>query len=106
MSAPLKANPTLADFQAYAARKIRERGFDQESVQDKFILLVEEVGELAKALRPMHGVKVASDSVTGEIEHEIADVFWLLLALSNGLDIDLEQAVRAKDAKNEARSWS
>lgn len=106
MSAPLQDSPTLADFQAYAARKIKERGFDDETVQDKFILLVEEVGELAKALRPMHGVKVADDSVVGEMEHELADVFWLLLAISNGLGVDLEQAVRAKEAKNEARNWS
>ena len=106
MSLQLKANPTLADLQLYAAQKVQERGFDNESVQDKFMLLVEEVGELAKALRPMHGVKVATDSDVGEIEHELADVLWLVLALGNGLDIDLEKALRSKEAKNEARNWA
>lgn len=101
----LKNNPTLSEVQAYVAERTKERGFDNETTQDSFMLLVEEIGELAKALRPMHGIKSATDSTLGEVEHEIADVFWLLMCVCNGLDIDVETAVRSKEEKNLKRTW-
>jgi NTP pyrophosphatase (non-canonical NTP hydrolase) len=101
-----KVDATLADWQAYVQRKITERGFADETTQQKFLLLVEEVGELAKALRPLEGVKTSADSAKHEVEHEIADVFWLLCCIANGLDIDLDYAIRSKDEKNEQRVWS
>lgn len=104
-SGQLKANPTLTEVQSFIAQRTKERGFDKETTQDSFMLLVEEVGELAKALRPMHGIKSATDSSLGEVEHEIADVFWLLMCVCNGLGIDLETAVRSKEDMNLKRTW-
>ncbi len=101
----LKDKPTLSEIQAFIAQRTKERGFDKETTQDSFMLLVEEVGELAKALRPMHGIKTATDSARGEIEHEAADVFWLLVCVCNGLGIDLEMAMRSKEEKNLKRTW-
>lgn len=96
---------TLAEWQAYIQQKIEERGFADETLQDKFILLTEEVGELAKAIRPITGVKTASDSDTLEIEHELADVFWLTAVIANQFDIDLASAIRSKEEKNNKRTW-
>lgn len=99
---------TLSEWQEYIARKIEERGFAEETLQDNFMLLVEEVGELAKSLRPLHGVKVATDSTKKgrqEIEHEAADVFWLLVCVCNKLGIDLDAAIRSKEEKNDKRTW-
>ncbi|MDB5177993.1 MAG: putative pyrophosphatase [Candidatus Saccharibacteria bacterium] len=101
----LKDNPTLSEIQAYIAGRTKERGFDKETTQDSFMLLVEEVGELAKALRPLHGIKTAVDSTQSEVEHEAADVFWLLVCICNGLNIDLETALRSKETKNLTRTW-
>lgn len=94
---------TLKQLQAYIKAKIAERGFDQETTQQKFALLVEEVGELAKALRKQNGIKIADDSATFEIKEEAADVFWSLIAVCNTLDIDLFEAVRLKEEKNATR---
>lgn len=105
MVAGPRADATLAEWQAYVQQKITERGFGDETTQQKFMLLVEEVGELAKALRPLEGIKTSDDSAKLELEHEIADVFWLLCCIANGLDVDLDSAVRSKDAKNEKRVW-
>lgn len=105
MSVVLKKDASLAEWQVYIQKKIEERGFADETTQQKFVLLVEEVGELAKALRPLEGIKTSSDSDTLEVKHEIADVFWLLCCIANGLDIDLEEAIRSKDTKNEQRTW-
>jgi NTP pyrophosphatase (non-canonical NTP hydrolase) len=105
MMAGPKSDATLADWQEYVQRKITERGFADETTQQKFVLLVEEVGELAKALRPLEGIKTSDDSDKLDVAHEAADVFWLLCCICNGLDIDLDAALRSKDAKNEKRVW-
>jgi NTP pyrophosphatase (non-canonical NTP hydrolase) len=68
-------------------------------------MLTEEVGELAKALRKQAGVKVASDSKLTDVKEEAVDVFWMLICICNLLGIDLELALRAKEAKNKTRSW-
>ena len=102
----LAAKPTLADLQQFVAAVVKHRGFDDETLQDSFIMLTEEVGELAKAIRKLHGVKMASDSAIGKIEHEVADVFWMLACVCNDLGIDLEKAIRDKDNHNQSRSWS
>lgn len=102
----LKAAATqLKALQAYVQETSSERGFDNESIQDRFMLLVEEVGELAKSMRPLHGVKVADDSLTSEITHEIADVLLLTFSLANSLGIDLATAVIEKEEKNRQRNW-
>ena len=71
-----KAGASLAEWQTYVQQKIEERGFADETTQQKFLLLVEEVGELAKALRPHEGIKTSDDSSKLEVKHEMADVFW------------------------------
>lgn len=96
---------TLTEWQAFIKKRTIERGFDNETLQDEFMLLVEEVGELAKAMRPLHGVKTASDSAKLELEHEAADVFWLLSCICNTLGIDLDTAIRSKEEKNNKRVW-
>ena len=100
-----KADATLADWQAYVQQKVEERRLADETTQQKFILLVEEIGELAKALRPLEGIKVSDDSAKLDVKHEAADVFWLLACVCNGLGINLDEAIRSKDAQNEKRIW-
>jgi NTP pyrophosphatase (non-canonical NTP hydrolase) len=67
--------------------------------------LQEELGEFARAARKYTGGKFAADTHTAEVDEEAADVFILLLGLCNLLGIDLEQAFRAKEAKNKKREW-
>ena len=101
----LKTNPTLPEIQSFIAAKIKERGFDKYTTQDQLLLLMEEVGELAKSLRPIHGIELAEDSKRQNAEHEAADVFWMLACVCNSLNIDLEQAVREKETINAQRVW-
>lgn len=103
--ATLAANPTLADIQAYVDAKVKERGLEA-GTQQYFLCLVEEVGELAKALRPHHGIKLAGDARDQNVAHEAADVLWLLICVCNSLGVNLEEALRSKDEKNEKRVWS
>jgi NTP pyrophosphatase (non-canonical NTP hydrolase) len=75
-------------------------------VPEVFTLLVEEVGELAKAIRKWNGQKTDSSSTHHDVEEEAADVFWLVLDLCNRLDIDLAKAFAEKEAKNTTRIWN
>lgn len=104
-SANLNDTFTLKELQEYVEQTSVERGFQNETVQDRFMLLVEEVGEFAKAMRPLHGVKTADDSLQTELEHEAADIQLLLTSVCNRLGIDLESAVIAKEQKNRRRTW-
>jgi NTP pyrophosphatase (non-canonical NTP hydrolase) len=94
---------TLRDYQEQIRKLVVERGYDQETVSEVFTLLVEEVGELAKAIRKANGQKVHLDSRVHEVGEEMADVFWLVIDLCNRLNIDLAQAFEAKEMKNQKR---
>lgn len=97
---------TLHEYQILIKQLVLDRGFDAETVPQVFMLLVEEIGELGKAIRKLDGVKVDKNSKVHTIEEETADVFWLLLDLCNRLDIDLASAFRAKEEKNSQRKWA
>ncbi len=101
----LSRSPTLADYQNYVRELEQERGFAEQSVVDKCLLLGEEVGELFKAVRKRQGLSVDIDSTFTEAAGELADVLIYLCSIANRLDIDLEQAFRAKEEINKQRSW-
>jgi NTP pyrophosphatase (non-canonical NTP hydrolase) len=47
----LKNNPTMQDFQKYVTELEEKRGFTEQTVLQRSLLLGEEVGELFKAIR-------------------------------------------------------
>ncbi|MBI5654217.1 hypothetical protein HZC53_00985 [Candidatus Uhrbacteria bacterium] len=102
----LKENPSLRDLQEYVKKMTAERGFDHEGVTEKFVLMMEEVGELAKAVRKTQGMHLDQNSTKYRTDHEAADVFFYLLDICNKLGIDLEMALRDKEEINKTRSWS
>ena len=73
------------------------------------LLLTEEVGELAKAIR-----KNATDMKTDlkkqfnydTIESEVADVFYVLSCVCNKLNIDIFDCIKEKESKNIDRIWN
>lgn len=95
----------LAQLQQYVAEKVEERGLADETVAQKFMLLAEEVGELARAARPAQGVKVADDTAQANLSEEAADVLFVLLAICNKVGIDLAAAFETKEMKNNQRTW-
>ncbi|MCK5827518.1 pyrophosphohydrolase [Candidatus Bipolaricaulota bacterium] len=101
----LNEQPTLADFQGYVAKLETERGFEDQSVRDKCLLLGEEIGELFKAVRKAEGLKIDVSSQFGTVPEELADIFIYICAIANRYDIDLEIAFRDKEAINHQRTW-
>jgi NTP pyrophosphatase (non-canonical NTP hydrolase) len=104
--ATLKENPTLKDLQEYLALISQERNWTQDSPAEKFMLFVEEVGELAKAMRNSAGLyQEAARPRDISLEEEFSDVLSYLLDLANVFHVDLEQAFRAKEQINQSRTW-
>lgn len=96
---------SLIELQAYYKKKAEERGFTNESARDTLLLLTEELGELAKAIRKSEGLKTDNNSKKYDIEEELADVFIYLLHLSNVLELNLEEAFWKKEEENNKRVW-
>jgi NTP pyrophosphatase (non-canonical NTP hydrolase) len=104
--AHLQTEPTLKVLQDYLAAVCQERGWTKDSPSEKFVLFVEEVGELAKAIRKQVGLySEPAKTHTYALEEEFADVLSYLLDLANCYGVDLEAAFRAKEKINETRVW-
>jgi NTP pyrophosphatase (non-canonical NTP hydrolase) len=98
-------NATLAAFQQYIKQVMTERGFDDETVSQKFMLLLEEAGEFAQAAREKANLAQAADTVTEDLSDAAADVFTILLDIANNLSLDLESAFINREKKNQTRTW-
>jgi NTP pyrophosphatase (non-canonical NTP hydrolase) len=96
---------SLRDLQTYYARMASHRGFDSESPQDALLLLIEEVGELARAIRRRVSLRRAAKTSEDAAE-ELADIQLYVLHLANVIGIDLADAVLEKEQTNHARYGS
>ncbi len=67
-----------------------------------FLHLVEEVGEVSRTLlyKETKRGKFTNATKPGDIEDEVADIFWQTLKLASYLDIDLEKVFIDKLKKN------
>jgi NTP pyrophosphatase (non-canonical NTP hydrolase) len=96
---------SLAAYQAYVRQVMRERGFDDESVSQKFMLLLEQAGVFAQAARKQASLAQATDSAIESLNDSAADLFAILMDICNQLGIELEAAFIAKEQKNQTRTW-
>lgn len=83
-----------------------ERKFDTENPSQKLVILMEEVGELAKAVRKTAGLKFAESTSQKDLVDELADVQIVLLGLASMLKVDMFDAVITKEKKNRTRTWT
>ncbi|MBE5821062.1 MAG: nucleotide pyrophosphohydrolase [Clostridiales bacterium] len=101
-------NSSLKDIQEYIRKVIKLRGLDNKTVQDEMLMLLEEVGELAKAIRKkLPNSKIDETKLLNytEIEEEVADVFIVLNSVCNSLNIDIYKAFKDKEEININRKW-
>lgn len=96
---------SLSELQEYYKQKAKERGFDKESPRDTLLLMTEELGELARAIRKYSGIKTDDKSKIYAMEEELADIQIYLLHLSNTLGLNLEEAFWKKEDENNKRVW-
>src|SRR5436305_13938249 len=102
----LKDDPTLKELQSYLAMVCEERGWTKDSPSEKFVLFIEEVGELAKAMRKAAGLYEEQAKPRDiSLEEEFADVLSYFLDLANSFHVDLEHAFRANEPPNRSSTW-
>lgn len=104
----LSAKSSLNEIQSYIEKVMEIRGFNKEKSSDKILLLIEEVGELAKAIRKNEsklGIDKSKEYNYSSVESEIADVFIVLLSLCDILNIDLLKIFLDKEEENIKRTW-
>ena len=72
----LNSLSTLPQIQDYISKVLELRGFSNQTVQDKLLLLIEEVGELAKSVRKFSsGASVDERKLSNysNVESELAE---------------------------------
>lgn len=105
----LNENNTLQEVQKYIKEVIRIRGFENQEIEQTMLLLLEEVGELAKAIRKnATNMNIDKTKINhyDTIESEVADVFIVLNSVCNKLGIDLYKALKDKERENIDRVWN
>jgi NTP pyrophosphatase (non-canonical NTP hydrolase) len=102
---PLRQDASLPQIQGYVRQMETERGLDRQDIMSVCLKLGEEVGELYRAVRQRQGQPQDPDGRNADVADEAADVLILLISIVNRCDISLEEAFRAKEARNENRVW-
>jgi len=98
---------TLAELQDYVRKMVRMRGFEEETIEDVLLLLTEEIGELARAIRGFLGLKTTRrrQKISEHLMEELADCLIYLLDIANLANINLDTALREKEKRNSKRKW-
>lgn len=104
----LQETNSLREVQKYIENMNEVRGFNNESIGERMLLLTEEIGELAKAIR-----KNSSNMYTDinkqynydTIESEVADCFYVLVSVASYLNIDVFNCLKDKEKENINRVW-
>ncbi len=104
----LPEDATIADYQRYIFELEQHHGWLPLDLPRNCFQMGEEVGELFRAVRRLEKVPPGAplrEARVADVAEEVVDVFNYLLAISNRLEIDLEQTFRRKNAYNQQRSW-
>lgn len=105
----LNSDLSLDEIQDYIKRVIQIRGFHAQPVEQELLLLMEEVGELAKAVRKEKtdmGIDMKKIKNYESVENELADVFIVLISICNTLNVNLFEAFLQKENINKNRTWN
>lgn len=97
---------TIKQLQDYVGHKIKERGFENETIHERLVLLMEEIGELAKACRKISGMNIDTGREDKyKVGEEITDVLNMLFAVGIELEIDIEKEYFDKECKIDQRTY-
>lgn len=104
----LQETNSLREVQKYIESMNEVRGFNDETIQERMLLLTEEIGELAKSIRKTSKnmyTDINKEYNYDTVESEVADCFYVLLSVASYLNIDVFQALKDKEKENINRVW-
>jgi NTP pyrophosphatase (non-canonical NTP hydrolase) len=101
----------MQEYQRYIYELEAMHGWLKLDLVHNCFLMGEEVGELFKAVRKYNklfdeGQSTPTEAARAHVGEELVDVFNYLLAIANRVGVDLEQAFREKNARNQERTWT
>lgn len=99
---------TIQDAQKNVDQWIKTYGVKYYNEMTNFAILVEEVGELARLLARHYGEQSFKpghepENIQEAISDEIADILFVLICLSNQMNIDLQTALEKNILKKTQR---
>ncbi len=95
----------IKDYQKRVDEWIQEYGVRYFDEKTNGLILMEEVGELARLLARIYGEQSFKKEIDHEeaLENEIGDIFFVLTCLSNQMNIDLEKVIEDNFTKKTSR---
>lgn len=107
----LAEGASMKDYQRYIHELETMHGWLKVDLVHNCFLMGEEMGELFKAVRRYNkyfdeGKSTPAEQAQAHLAEELVDVFNYLVAIANRTGVDLEQAFREKNARNQERTWS
>jgi NTP pyrophosphatase (non-canonical NTP hydrolase) len=102
---PELSTATLFNLQIYVNELEIERGFIDQTILEKCLLMGEEMGELFKAIRKAENISTDHNSDTFQVGEELVDILIYICAIANRSGIDLEEAFLKKEEINKRRVW-
>lgn len=98
---------SIRNLQDYVAAKIKQRGFADESLHERLLLLTEELGELVNACRKISGMNVDQNrEIQNKVGEEVADVINMIFAVGIELGLDIEKEFIEKNEKIDKRVYA
>jgi NTP pyrophosphatase (non-canonical NTP hydrolase) len=108
----LPTDAPMREYQRYVHDLEAMHGWLKVDLVHNCFLMGEEVGELFKAVRRYERLYEQAEAPDSKVEErkqdvadELVDVLNYLMAIANRLDVDVEEAFRRKNARNQERSW-
>ena len=102
----LDEKSSIAEVQQYIKDMKKARKFDGVTIEREMMLFIEEIGELAKAIRKStKGSLDINKQYDESVEEELADCFIYLLSIANMNHVDMFKAFKEKEEKNCNRIW-
>lgn len=104
----LQETDSVREVQQYIKAVNTVRGFEEQPIEERMLLLTEEIGELAKSIRK-NATNMSTDLNKqynyDSIESEVADCFYVLASVCNKLEIDMFSSLKEKEKENIHRVW-
>lgn len=102
----LNEKSSVSEIQRYIKDMKKARKFDGVTIEREMMLFLEELGELAKAIRKnTKGYLDIAKEYNDSVEEELADCFIYLLSIANMNNVDIFKAFKEKEIKNCDRIW-
>ena len=84
---------TITDLQQWVAHDWRQRSKHQPTVELQLLYIMEELGEVAEAIRKQDGKKDRKQ-LEVDLGSEMADLVISIMTLANHFEVNLEQEVQ------------